>query len=342
MRTITVRNVNEALPHGIDLLAQSGYPRPSRNGEVLVHDGPVTTLYLKPKERVLFWPEREANPFFHLFEAVYMLTGRNSVYPLEWIVKRMGDFSDNGFTFHGFYGHRWRNAFAVDQLEVIANRLKYDPDDRRIVLQMWDVRLDLGSASKDAPCNTAAYFAINVHGELDLTVTNRSNDIIWGAYGANAVHMSFLQEYMAEKIGVPTGRYWQVSNNYHAYTKTLDPLLEADRGSIDLLNPYVEMRPLSIVHPGEDGVKQFEHDLEIVADVHPKDWEFKDMLDRMESFFISTTLLPMMLAYQAYKARDFDEALRLCRMITAPDWGLACTEWIQRRKEKHDALHQGS
>ena len=33
--------------------------------------------------------------------------------------------------------------------------------------------------------------------KLCMTVCNRSNDMLWGAYGANVVHMSMLQEFVA-------------------------------------------------------------------------------------------------------------------------------------------------
>jgi thymidylate synthase len=52
---------------------------------------------------------------------------------------------------------------------------------------------------------------------LDLTVLCRSNDVVWGAYGANAVHFSVLQEYLAGRIGVDVGVMYQFSNNYHGY-----------------------------------------------------------------------------------------------------------------------------
>jgi thymidylate synthase len=69
---------------------------------------------------------------------------------------------------------------------------------------------------KDVPCNTNAFFRVT-NGKLDMMVNCRSNDIFWGAYGANAVHFSFLQEYVASSIGVEVGRYWQNSFNFHAY-----------------------------------------------------------------------------------------------------------------------------
>ena len=148
---------------------------------------------------------------------------------LTWFVKRMLEFSDDGLIFHGAYGHRWVRYFGKNQLEIIINRLAKHPTDRRCVLSMWDAPGDLmGKMGVDVPCNTSAYFSIGVRGDLDMTVSNRSNDIIWGAYGANAVHFSFLQKYIAERLGISVGRYWQISNNFHAYEKVLGPLLEKD------------------------------------------------------------------------------------------------------------------
>ena len=49
---------------------------------------------------------------------------------------------------------------------------------------------------EEIPCNTAIYFKVR-EGKLNMTVSNRSNDVIWGTFGANVVHMSILQEYVA-------------------------------------------------------------------------------------------------------------------------------------------------
>ena len=45
MKVIQVRNVQEALIAGMEFLHEEGVIRDSRNGPVLVADGPVTTLY---------------------------------------------------------------------------------------------------------------------------------------------------------------------------------------------------------------------------------------------------------------------------------------------------------
>src|SRR5690606_5311325 len=158
--------------------------------------------------RVLFNPERDCNPFFHLFEAMWMLAGRNDLAPLQYFVSTFGQFSDDGKTLNGAYGYRWRNAESshevinedygglgtvpgievdrVDQLNVIIEELRKNPDSRRCVLQMWNVQDDLMKISKSADvcCNTNCYFLIT-DGKLDMTVCNRSNDMVLGMLGAN-------------------------------------------------------------------------------------------------------------------------------------------------------------
>ena len=145
-----------------------------------------------------------------------MLQGRKDLAPLAHFVKSMEDFSDDGETLWGAYGQRWRTYFHKDQLDSIIKILKTDPDDRRCVLQMWDANKDLGREGKDLPCNTNIYFKIRDEA-LQMTVCCRSNDMLWGTYGANAVHMSMLQEYMAEAIGVEIGTYYQISDSFHVY-----------------------------------------------------------------------------------------------------------------------------
>lgn len=248
MRVLSVRNAHQALPHAVRLLQQQGERRESRGGAVLVAPWPVTTVYERPLERVVFWAERDANPFFHLYEALWMLAGRNDLSPLLRYVKDFGKFSDDGNILHGAYGHRWRNSLGEDQLRTIAEILRTNPEDRRCVLQMWQGEFDLGREGKDVPCNTIATFQRDTTGALNLAVFCRSNDIIWGAYGANAVHFGFLLEYMAAAIGCEVGSYYQISVNWHAYATTIVPVQRLPEIAFDsiwsvpaqMADPYVE------------------------------------------------------------------------------------------------------
>lgn len=353
---MVVRNVHEALPKALHNLAVNGVRRGSRNGEVYEMQEPVTTVFLKPLERVLYYRERDANPFFHFFESLWMLAGRNDVAFPKRFVPRMETFSDDGITFNGAYGFRWRNHFqspplgdsvssepntpipcSVDQLAVIADRLTANHEDRRSVLGMWDASHDLGLDSKDLPCNTTAMFLVRADGKLHMTVTNRSNDIVWGLFGANAVHFSYLLEYMAGRIGVPVGHQVHLSNNYHAYLETFEPLAHLGGYTLDQMqSPYhhgaVEPYPL-------------------FKDTHWLNWD-RDLVDffkfdgsvrqswahNYRSPFFQEVALPLMAAHECFKKtvgeQRFTETLAILHDCKATDWQWACSDWIEQRYRK--------
>jgi hypothetical protein len=341
MKVIQAHNVHEALPAALHELRHTGYDRDSRNGPVRLFPTPVTTVYQNPLERVIFWPERDANPFFHFFEALWMLAGRNDLaFPAHYAAN-IRSYSDDGKTLHGAYGHRWRNWFGHDQLGSIVQRLRADPNDRRAVLGMWDASVDLERDGKDVPCNTQAFFAINGEGELDMTVLNRSNDMVWGCYGANAVHFSMLQEYLALAIGVPVGIYYQVSNNLHAYHSTLkqvERLASVDaRAASYQSNPYMTgcVAPFPM---RQTTLTEWEQDLNLLLTDGP-------IVGFRDPFF-RRVAVPMWMAHRAYKEgkveKDrFDRPIEILDQCLATDWRRACIEWIERRRAKWQRAQDG-
>lgn len=340
MKVLTVRNVHEALPRALKLLDQVGIERPSRNGPVKQAPWPVVTIYERPTERVLFWPERDANPFFHLYESLWMLAGRNDIAPLVRYAKNMANYSDDGVTQHGAYGHRWRNHFLLransdDQLKIIAETLQRFPDDRRCVLQMWNPLEDLGSGGKDLPCNVTATFQRDAEGKLDLTVFCRSNDIVWGAYGANAVHFSMLLEYMANWISCPVGVYRQISVNWHGYVSTFTPLL-ALTDSIgkynDIANPYVD-REQTQVFPITGPIEEVDGYINTLLDDADHGFEALDAQPPVAPF--ARVWFYALKAHHYYKS--FGSSAALALLDEAPqnaDWVQAAQQWLQRRAHR--------
>lgn len=355
MRVINARNVNDAYAKGMSLLRHEGARADSRGGPVLVAAWPVTTVYRNPCERVLFDAQRDANPFFHLMEGLWMLAGRGDARFLETYIKRFGEHAEPNGLIHGAYGYRWRKAFGFDQLEIIVRKLRENPDDRQAVLQMWDCmptvdtdwgwigQSDLQSLWHDRPCNTHVYFRVRqlIDSEkknrsvLDMTVCCRSNDIIWGAYGANAVHMSMLQEYMAAAIGVGVGTYYQVSNNYHAYQDVYDKCSDPDK-TIHFHDPYStdrDVRPWPLVHVPSS----FLHETEIMlttVETLGEDLPDKiiyEQVRKLENEFLWRTAWPMMMAHMFWKLRVEAVTRNWLNQIQASDWRLAATRWIERR-----------
>tara|TARA_R100001594_G_scaffold1296_2_gene5427 strand:- start:7060 stop:8112 length:1053 start_codon:yes stop_codon:yes gene_type:complete len=333
MKVINARNVNDALLLGIDLFQDSSNFREqeSRNGTTYEALEPVTTVYNKPFERVCLLKERDANPFFHLIESLWMLQGSNKLPPLTYFVKSMEDFSDDGETLWGAYGWRWKSYFNKDQLDIIIQMLKTNPEDRRCVLQMWDPVLDLNKVGKDVPCNTNIYFKIR-EGKLNMTVCCRSNDMVWGAYGANVVHMSVLQEYLATAIGVEIGTYRQISDSFHVYLNDVWErlkVLEIDPYTFSYKkNPYDLLIDGYKPFPLITNIDTFHWELYRYFNYHPNDiqidttWEnpvFKDIA------------VPMTVAYTKHKQRNYMDSYQAVSKIKALDWMTACFDWIRKR-----------
>lgn len=357
MRVIHARNINDAFLQGMKLLKEEGVPQDSRAGPVLVMDSPVTTVYEKPCERVLFHAGRDANPFFHIMEALWLLAGRNDA---TWLDRFVGDFSkrfaEEDGRQHGSYGFRWRHHFDLegggaidrlpDQLDTIVRLLKENPDDRRVVLAMWDPVSDLDVSKRDICCNTHAYFRVRgEHGSLeksknfeftgvmsqrvnrvlDLTVCCRSNDMIFGGYGANSVHFSILLEYMAARIGVGVGKYYQVSNNCHIYTNVLGKI-DLDLGPEDL---YQSTHLPAHTTPLVDDPDTFDLDLRLF--MVGSDSGFNNL-------FFKQVAVPMKRAYALWRAKRREEALDVLTMMPPlSDWKVASECWFKRRMVKGEA-----
>lgn len=350
MHVISARNVNDALSHGIKHLLADGIKEPSRNGPVLVSPGPVVTVYNRPWERVLFSPLRDANCFFHVMEAMWMLAGNNDLKFPQYFNSKFGAYSDDKVTVRAAYGHRWRKWFGYDQLGVIIEQLKADPSSRRAVLAMWDGGAtgywydvpgtasvdepsgDLLADTVDKPCNTHIYFRIQ-QGRLDMTVCCRSNDIIWGAYGANAVHMSFLHEYMALALGVSMGLYYQFSNNYHLYTNlplkcTLEELA-TDAEAANIMYSRFDKEGTSKHIPLFRDRKIF--DIEVKRFVTNALATYATSPQEYTEPFLRTVAHPMLSAWMQRKLRQ-GTGQELCGHIKALDWATASYGWVSNRE----------
>lgn len=334
MNVIRARNAHHALPELMYQMKTRGERRGSRNGPVIRLPGPTTILFERPEERVLFHPERDANPFFHLLESLWMLAGQNDVEFPASIVKRMADYSDDGKTFNAAYGYRWRSWFGNDQLRTISHALLDNPDCRRQVLSIWDGDHDLGLNSKDLPCNTHIYFARNADGDLDMTVCNRSNDAVWGALGSNVVHFSFLQEYVAGMIGCEMGRYWQISNNMHLYLDQHQQLMGnmhmrvCDTDDV-LATPYTDdVFATPLLHEDET-IEGLDHDISLILKRQVNRQTFR-------TAFGAIVAAPMLRACDKMKESDnldrVAQSLRILgEMPDGSDWRLAAEEWVLRR-----------
>jgi hypothetical protein len=264
-----------------------------------------------------------------------MLAGRNDLAPLRRYVKNFDIFSDDKLTLNGAYGFRWRKEFGRDQLSIIAKRLRENPDDRRSVLQMWDASRDLNNTSLDVPCNLVCTFQRGIAGELNIVVFCRSNDILFGAYFANAFQFGMLLEYVALAIGCPVGTYTQISVNWHGYISTLESVKDIRPDHVNYIdNPYVDGRV---------------HTIPMIGPIEDLDESIHLLLHDADAGFGHGTYWPreewarnaycVLRAHESYRVGVGENKYKEPLLILSEgdqrcDWVVAAKEWIQRRYTK--------
>lgn len=352
---------------------------PTRNGTAIRIDEPVTITYRYPRQRVLFNSARDANPFFHMVEALWMLAGQNHIAPLLYYNKEVASFSDDGKTWHGAYGYRWRHFFGFDQIEAAIKILRRDSGTRRVVIDHWDgsdLSLVLAKPDcKDVPCNTTIMLQLrptnvietnndgtfkviqNGSGKaLDMTITNRSNDLVWGALGSNYVHFTMLQEYIACALGVDVGVYHQISNNLHCYVGGDQKVMKSNLLTPDWLEPnfqgwytavqcpdetavsgysgagYFPQRIFPGIGPEKTSQSLFDSDLQRMFDVPA---EYMHHLAFQTPFMVET-VRPMLSAWHHHKKRDYTMALNMIARCSSEDWKLAGKSWLLRRQSRYE------
>ena len=319
----TYYNVNDQFAGMFDVFKHHGVEAESRNGRVLRIPEPVMTHILYPNERVLFHRGRDANPIFHLFEALWMLSGSDLVAPLSHFNSRIHEYSDDGIRFNGAYGHRMRRAFHVDQLMAVIQLLRTNPTSRQAVIQLWSSD-DLVKNTLDKCCNMLLVCEIQ-DGALNMTTYNRSNDAWWGYAGANAVHFTIIQQFIAEAVGVRLGRYTTVSTNLHLYLDLYDAQEYLDYPPVaeDFVTNYAQCEPYDLLQGAP--FRLFLEDCRKLMNGKLDQSDFR-------SPFIQHTMLPMM--YVTYARKSGETGLDHCRNIHSQDWREATFSYIANRENK--------
>lgn len=245
--------LNDVLGSVYSFIFEKGRPQSPRGQEVLEWPGPVILEFFKHSHPWTFVPERRLNPYFAIAEVIWILAGREDVGFISYFNKQIQNYSDDGKRFHAAYGARLRNTplylehfdnggfvkDTIDQIELVVGRLIQDPSSRQAVLSLWDPARDLQGNFKDYPCNNLCYFTLR-DGTLSMSVTRRSNDMIWGL-PYNQIQFYFIQAMVAGSLGVEMGPCVEYIQNLHVYTQLYPELLKKfislSYNGFDLVNP---------------------------------------------------------------------------------------------------------
>ncbi|BCG50104.1 hypothetical protein [Ralstonia phage RP13] len=225
-----VRNNNELAVRAAQYLNLNGQKdRPANpvvNSDPTISVRRITMEVSNPRDRWLSVHGRNNSTIAAIGEVLWVLAGRTDIDFLSKFVKRAINFSDDGKTWRAGYGER---LYHNGQLESVVNRLAENKDTRQAYLTIYNPELDtdlgiqkqLGTKkTKDFVCNTTLYFSIKDN-KLDLVVSNRSQDLIWGLCSINFIEFTILQEVLANILEVEVGTYTIFSNNLHYYINDL-------------------------------------------------------------------------------------------------------------------------
>lgn len=125
------------------------------------------------------------------------------------------------------YGVQWRhwkrpNGKEIDQIATVVNKLKADPNDRRLVVTAWNP----GELDEMAlpPCHMIfQFFAAN--GKLSLHMTQRSCDMFLGV-PFNIASYALLLAMTAQVVGMKPHECILTLNDAHIYHEHFDAVKE--------------------------------------------------------------------------------------------------------------------
>ncbi len=157
-------------------------------------------------------------------------------------------------------GPRVRGKHGIDQIAMVINQIKTNPDSRRLIVSAWNVA-DIDSMALP-PCHALFQFYVS-EGELSCQLYQRSADIFLGV-PFNIASYALLTLMVAQVCGLKPGDFIHTFGDLHLYSNHIEQAkLQLEREPRKL--PQMKLNP-AIKHI--DGFRY--EDFELVGyDPHP-------------------------------------------------------------------------
>ena len=162
-----------------------------------------------PRRRLPVLAGRTVNVVFHLAETLWYLSGRDDLAMPAYYAPRMAAYSADGVTMTGTaYGPPLR-----EQWDRVLELLVADPDSKRAVITFFRPAELAVPNNPDVSCAIAVQFLLR-EGRLHMSVVMRGNDAYRGMVG-DVFAFTFIQEFMAARLGVRLGTYAHHAASMH-------------------------------------------------------------------------------------------------------------------------------
>ena len=159
-----------------------------------------------------------------IYELLWFLQGDTNVHYLqEHGVRIWNEWADENGELGPVYGHQWRswpdyNGGTIDQIQMVLDQIKNNPDSRRMIVSAWNV----AEVNKMAlpPCHTMFQFYV-ADGRLSLQLYQRSADTFLGV-PFNIASYALLCMMMAQVCGLKPGEFIHTTGDTHLYLNHLE------------------------------------------------------------------------------------------------------------------------
>ena len=182
-----------------------------------------------------------------IHELLWFLKGETNIkYLKENGVSIWDEWADENGDLGPVYGHQWRSwgtsdGHKIDQITNVIDRIKTNPDDRRMIVCSWNV----GEIGKMAlpPCHCFFQFYV-ADGKLSCQLYQRSADIFLGV-PFNIASYALLTMMVAQVTGLKPGEFIHTLGDAHLYSNHIEQAqLQLSRTPFKLpemhLNPHVK------------------------------------------------------------------------------------------------------
>jgi thymidylate synthase len=159
-----------------------------------------------------------------IYELLWFLRGDTNVnYLRDRGVNIWNEWADEAGDLGPVYGAQWRSWKAadgrtVDQISQVIERIKSDPDSRRLIVSAWNV----GELDRMAlmPCHALFQFYV-ARGKLSCQLYQRSADVFLGV-PFNIASYSLLTMMVAQVCGLGLGEFIHTLGDAHLYSNHLE------------------------------------------------------------------------------------------------------------------------
>lgn len=175
-------------------------------------------------------------------ELIWLLSGNTNIkYLLDNNVHIWDEWADKNGDLGPVYGHQWRNfnSQGYDQIRDIIERIKKNPQDRRIIVSAWNPAQIEQMALP--PCHCFFQFDVTPDEKLNCMLYQRSCDMFLGV-PFNIASYSLLTMMIAQVCGLKPGEFVHTLGNAHIYSNHFEQVkLQLTREPLPL--PRVRINP---------------------------------------------------------------------------------------------------